>query len=290
MHGVGYGVREKTGATLPKTSGLRPRQVFLRHTCRVGSLPSQVSLREGFTAARVGRCPAAWHTVVGRDDVDGRSSRWSDVRLTHHRSAVDRCRDRQWSRRRSGRCHSAGRRARRARHTGLTVEDPAHLENLLVATRQANAHTTRDRLRAAVPATATLFERLAERGEALRPERHPAARPARRLRAAGAGRRRQPPSRSPPRLPARGARRAHSTGCRSCQDDGRVGSQVPGERHAEEPCLARSVLIGEPILRPLVPGVRIPSGSAQKSDQGVVHDARAPGLWSCSAANSPSPK
>ena len=52
---------------------------------------------------------------------------------------------------------------------GLTVEDPAHLENLLAATRQANAHTTRDRLRAAVPATATLFERLAERGEALRP-------------------------------------------------------------------------------------------------------------------------
>ena len=53
--------------------------------------------------------------------------------------------------------------------TGLTVEDPAHVENLLVATRQANAHTTRDRLRAAVPATATLFERLAQRGEALRP-------------------------------------------------------------------------------------------------------------------------
>ena len=53
--------------------------------------------------------------------------------------------------------------------TGLTVEDPAHLENLLVATRQANVHTTRDRLRAAVPATATLFERLAQRQEALRP-------------------------------------------------------------------------------------------------------------------------
>ena len=53
--------------------------------------------------------------------------------------------------------------------TGLTVEDPAHLEGLLAATRQANVHTTRDRLRAAVPATATLFERLAERGEALRP-------------------------------------------------------------------------------------------------------------------------
>ncbi len=53
--------------------------------------------------------------------------------------------------------------------TGLTVEDPAHLEGLLAATRQANVHTTRDRLRAAVPATATLFERLAERAEALRP-------------------------------------------------------------------------------------------------------------------------
>ena len=53
--------------------------------------------------------------------------------------------------------------------TGLTVEDPAHLEGLLAATRQANVHTTRDRLRAAVPNTSTLFERLAERGEALRP-------------------------------------------------------------------------------------------------------------------------
>ena len=53
--------------------------------------------------------------------------------------------------------------------TGLTVEDPAHLEGLLAATRQANVHTTRDRLRAAVPATATLFERLAQRQEALRP-------------------------------------------------------------------------------------------------------------------------
>ena len=57
----------------------------------------------------------------------------------------------------------------RTYNTGLTVEDPAHLEGLLAATRQANVHTTRDRLRAAVPATATLFERLAERGEALRP-------------------------------------------------------------------------------------------------------------------------
>ena len=57
----------------------------------------------------------------------------------------------------------------RTYNTGLTVEDPAHLEGLLAATRLANVHTTRDRLRAAVPATATLFERLAERGEALRP-------------------------------------------------------------------------------------------------------------------------
>ena len=53
--------------------------------------------------------------------------------------------------------------------TGLTVEAPDHLEGLLAATRQANVHTTRDRLRAAVPNTATLFERLAQRGEALRP-------------------------------------------------------------------------------------------------------------------------
>ena len=57
----------------------------------------------------------------------------------------------------------------RTYNTGLTVEDPAHLDGLLAATRQANAHTTRDRLRAAVPATDTLFQRLAERGEALRP-------------------------------------------------------------------------------------------------------------------------
>ena len=59
-------------------------------------------------------------------------------------------------------------RHRRSYDTGQTVEDPAHLEGLLAATRQANTHTTRDRLRAAVPVTATLFERLAERGEPLR--------------------------------------------------------------------------------------------------------------------------
>ena len=53
--------------------------------------------------------------------------------------------------------------------TRRTVEDPGHLEELLDATRQANTHTTRDRLRVAVPASATLFHRLAERGEPLRP-------------------------------------------------------------------------------------------------------------------------
>ena len=50
-----------------------------------------------------------------------------------------------------------------------TIEDPAHLHGLLAATRQANAHTARDRLRVAVPATDTLFDRLAAQGQALRP-------------------------------------------------------------------------------------------------------------------------
>ena len=35
------------GATHPKPSGFRPRRVFLRHTCRVGSLPSKSSILEG---------------------------------------------------------------------------------------------------------------------------------------------------------------------------------------------------------------------------------------------------
>ncbi|MFQ5973939.1 MAG: IS21 family transposase [Alphaproteobacteria bacterium] len=60
-------------------------------------------------------------------------------------------------------------RHRRSYDTGQTIEDPAHLEGLLAATRQANAHTARDRLRITVPATATLFDRLAARGDALRP-------------------------------------------------------------------------------------------------------------------------
>jgi len=56
----------------------------------------------------------------------------------------------------------------RSYDTGQTIEDLAHLDRLLTATRQANAQTARDRLRLAVPLTATLFERLAARGEALR--------------------------------------------------------------------------------------------------------------------------
>ena len=60
--------------------------------------------------------------------------------------------------------------ARHARSydTGHTIEDVAHLEGLLAATRQANPSTGRDRLRLAVPAIGTLFERLAARGDALR--------------------------------------------------------------------------------------------------------------------------
>jgi transposase len=60
--------------------------------------------------------------------------------------------------------------ARHARSydTGQTIEDLAHLEGLLAATRQANPSTGRDRLRLAVPTIATLFERLAARGDALR--------------------------------------------------------------------------------------------------------------------------
>jgi transposase len=60
--------------------------------------------------------------------------------------------------------------ARHARSydTGQTIDDLAHLEGLLAATRQANPSTGRDRLRLAVPAIATLFERLAARGETLR--------------------------------------------------------------------------------------------------------------------------
>lgn len=41
------------GATPRKTAVLRPRQVFLRHTCRAGSLPNEISFQE-----EAGKCPA----------------------------------------------------------------------------------------------------------------------------------------------------------------------------------------------------------------------------------------
>ncbi len=60
--------------------------------------------------------------------------------------------------------------ARHARSydTGQTIEDEAHVAALIATTRQANPSSARDRLRLAVPAIATLFERLAARGESLR--------------------------------------------------------------------------------------------------------------------------
>ncbi len=57
----------------------------------------------------------------------------------------------------------------RSYDTGATIEDAAHLDGLLRATHQANASSTRDRLRLAVPITTTLFARLAARGDVLRP-------------------------------------------------------------------------------------------------------------------------
>ena len=56
----------------------------------------------------------------------------------------------------------------RSYDTGQTIEDATHVEGLVAATRQANVHTGRDRLRLAVPAIATLLEQLAARGEPLR--------------------------------------------------------------------------------------------------------------------------
>jgi transposase len=60
--------------------------------------------------------------------------------------------------------------ARHARSydTGQTIEHEAHIAGLIAATRHANPSTARDRLRLAVPVVATLFERLAARGESLR--------------------------------------------------------------------------------------------------------------------------
>jgi transposase len=56
----------------------------------------------------------------------------------------------------------------RSYDTGEVVEAEAHIANLITATRQANASSARDRLRLAVPAAATLLDRLAARGESLR--------------------------------------------------------------------------------------------------------------------------
>ena len=60
--------------------------------------------------------------------------------------------------------------ARHARSydTGQTIEEEAHVAGLVAATRQANPSSARDRLRLAVPAIATLLDRLAARGESLR--------------------------------------------------------------------------------------------------------------------------
>jgi transposase len=60
--------------------------------------------------------------------------------------------------------------ARHARSydTGQTIEQEAHVTGLVAATRHANPSSARDRLRLAVPAIATLLDRLAARGESLR--------------------------------------------------------------------------------------------------------------------------
>jgi hypothetical protein len=60
--------------------------------------------------------------------------------------------------------------ARHARSydTGQTIEHEAHVADLIAATRHDNPSSARDRLRLAVPAAATLLERLATRGESLR--------------------------------------------------------------------------------------------------------------------------
>ncbi len=56
----------------------------------------------------------------------------------------------------------------RSYDTGQTIEQEAHVAGLIAATRQANPSSARDRLRLAVPETATLLDCLAARGESLR--------------------------------------------------------------------------------------------------------------------------
>ena len=59
-------------------------------------------------------------------------------------------------------CHA------RSYDTGHVIEQEAHIADLVAATRQHNPSSARDRLRLAIPAVATLLERLAARGESLR--------------------------------------------------------------------------------------------------------------------------
>jgi transposase len=56
----------------------------------------------------------------------------------------------------------------RSYDTNDIIEQAAHVAGLVAATRQDNPSSARDRLRLAVPAAATLFERLAARSESLR--------------------------------------------------------------------------------------------------------------------------
>ena len=56
----------------------------------------------------------------------------------------------------------------RSYDTGQVIEQEVHVAGLVAATRQDNPSSARDRLRLAVPAAATLLERLAARGESLR--------------------------------------------------------------------------------------------------------------------------
>jgi transposase len=56
----------------------------------------------------------------------------------------------------------------RSYDTGQVIEQEAHIAGLVAATRQDNPSSARDRLRLAIPAVATLLERLAARGESLR--------------------------------------------------------------------------------------------------------------------------
>ena len=95
----------------------------------------------------------------------------------------------------------------RSYDTGQIIEQEAHVAGLIAATRQANPSTARDRLRLAVPALATLLERLAARGESLRYHIASLPRPARRLRPAGTRRRHRARARA--RRPRRRRHRAH---------------------------------------------------------------------------------